>query len=99
MAADKHVFLKNGSDLFLREALERGDHVEAVRKIGFLARLIFERLAPPPSDPWIKSIKVICPTRRTLPFPSPTTRGEVEFQGASRASEWRPEETPPRAPR
>jgi hypothetical protein len=42
MAAEKHVFLKNGSDLFLRRALESGDHVGAVRKIRFLARVIFE---------------------------------------------------------
>ena len=42
MAGEKHDFLKNGSNLFLHEALETGDHVEAVRKIRFLARVIFE---------------------------------------------------------
>jgi hypothetical protein len=41
MAADKHVFLKNGSDLFLCGALERGDHVEAVRENRVLAQAIF----------------------------------------------------------
>jgi hypothetical protein len=32
MAGEKHVFRKNRSDLFLLGALERGDHIEAVRE-------------------------------------------------------------------
>jgi hypothetical protein len=46
MAADKHTFLKNGSVLFLRGALEIGDRVEAVRKSRALAQIIFGRLVP-----------------------------------------------------
>jgi hypothetical protein len=41
LAADKHVFLKNGNDLFLCGALEQGDHVEAVREISVFAPAIF----------------------------------------------------------
>jgi hypothetical protein len=49
---DNHVFLKNGSDLFLRGALERGDHVEAVWKIGFSARVVSRvRMAFADDDP------------------------------------------------
>ena len=62
MAAEKHAFLKNGSDLFLRGALERGDHVEAVRENHVLARMLFGRLAPLTSDALIKIDQLICPT-------------------------------------
>jgi len=58
MAADKHVFLKNGSDLFSRWALERADHTDAVREIGFSAQAIFA-CSSPAGD---ASIKLICPT-------------------------------------
>jgi transposase len=54
MAADKHTFLKNGSDLFLRGALEIGDRVEAVRKSRALAQIIFGRLVPLASGASIK---------------------------------------------
>jgi hypothetical protein len=40
MAGEKHEFLKNGSLLFLSEPLERPDHIEAVREIGFSAQEI-----------------------------------------------------------
>jgi hypothetical protein len=40
-ARDNHEFLKNGSDLFSRAALEGGDDIEAVREIVFLAQVIF----------------------------------------------------------
>jgi len=46
MAVDNHIFLKIGSDLFSREPLERGDHVEAVREIGVFAQAIFGFEAP-----------------------------------------------------
>jgi hypothetical protein len=46
MAAEKHEFRKNGSDLFLRGALERCDHVEAVREIRFLEQAIFASEVP-----------------------------------------------------
>ena len=62
MAGEKHAFPKNGSDLFLGGALERGDHVEAVREIRVLAQMVFERLAPLTSDASIKIDQVICPT-------------------------------------
>lgn len=38
MRGDRHVFRKTGSDLFLRGGLDRGDRVEMVREIRFLAR-------------------------------------------------------------
>jgi hypothetical protein len=40
MAGEKHQFRKNGRDLFLRLALERGDRIEGVREIGFSAQVI-----------------------------------------------------------
>jgi hypothetical protein len=40
-AGDNHKFLKNGSGLFSRVALEGGDDIEAVREIVFLAQVIF----------------------------------------------------------
>ena len=40
MRRDNHVFLENGSDLFLREGLETDDHVEGLRKMRFLAHAI-----------------------------------------------------------
>jgi hypothetical protein len=71
MAADKHAFLKNGSDLFLRGALERGDHVEVVRENRVLAQMIFRRLAPLANDALIKIDQVICPTGRREADQSP----------------------------
>jgi hypothetical protein len=54
MAVDNHIFLKIGSDLFSREPLERGDHVEAVREIGFSAQAIFGCPSPPTADVPVK---------------------------------------------
>jgi hypothetical protein len=43
MREDNHIFLKNGSSLFLREGLEQDDPVGGFRKIGFLAHAILRR--------------------------------------------------------
>src|SRR5690348_10583476 len=46
MTVDNHIFLKNRSDLFSHEPLERGDHVEAVREIRVSAQAILALEAP-----------------------------------------------------
>jgi hypothetical protein len=46
MAVDNHIFLKNGSYLFLREALEPADDIEAVREIRFSAQAILALKVP-----------------------------------------------------
>jgi hypothetical protein len=45
MCGDKHIFLKNGSDLFLRDGLETGYRFEANFKFRFSARVFFARSA------------------------------------------------------
>jgi hypothetical protein len=71
MAGEKHEFLKNGSDLFLCEALERGDRVEAVRENRVWEQMIFRRLAPLANDALIKIDQVKCPTGRREADQSP----------------------------
>jgi hypothetical protein len=57
MAAKKHAFRKNGSDLFSRGALERGDRVEAVRENRFSARMICQSKMASADEPAVKSIE------------------------------------------
>jgi hypothetical protein len=43
MCGDNHIFLENGSYLFLREGLERDDHVVGLREIRFFPHAILPR--------------------------------------------------------
>jgi hypothetical protein len=46
MCGDKHVFLKNGSDLFLRDDLEAGYRFDGIFEIRFSARVLLACEAP-----------------------------------------------------
>ncbi|MBV9457958.1 MAG: hypothetical protein JO141_10650 [Bradyrhizobium sp.] len=66
MAGEKHEFLKNGSNLFSRGALESGDDIEAAREIRFSAQAIFRVEVVFAKDGAIKIGQTDLPTGKSI---------------------------------